>query len=266
MNKSFWLIVGTLVLSPVILNFTIFQFNTPWTYGNGETWLTFWGNYSGGLISAFVAYFIANSQIKKQLRIDLAQKKHDRMIAQLPSLFRLQFELETYIIQLKNVVEERNHLILKAGGIIPDEEYDPNKVMAGIKEYNLDIQKYKIESLNHEVYQLLEKIENDDLHIKLLTCFKFYERFSKAVSYDNDATNRKVEEIMNWFIVNAEPYTESALVEERHLQMEADEYYLLKRKVWKEIEEEIAVKDFEDAFESVQKEIYEVQEIKNSIL
>ncbi|MCM3641414.1 hypothetical protein M4D68_09720 [Priestia aryabhattai] len=69
-EKKFWLTTVAVLAAPAVLNFTIFQFNTPWTYGEGDEWLSFWGNYSGGLISAYVAYFIANSQIEKQAKID----------------------------------------------------------------------------------------------------------------------------------------------------------------------------------------------------
>ncbi|PGT81581.1 hypothetical protein [Bacillus sp. AFS040349] len=69
--KYFWLALGAVLLVPFVLNMTIFQFGTSWTFGEGDTWLAFWGNYSGGILSGVVAFMVA--------RLTLAEdkKKHN---------------------------------------------------------------------------------------------------------------------------------------------------------------------------------------------
>ncbi|MGE1103403.1 hypothetical protein [Peribacillus simplex] len=131
--------------------------------------LSFWGNYTGGIISAFVAYFIANSQIEKQRLIN----EHERTIAQLPSLMRIRIELDKYILELIRVNQERDVFVLT------------EKVKA---DFNIegvpDLGRFTILLFKEENYSLLEKIENDDLHIKLIRCFEFYDDFSKTISLD----------------------------------------------------------------------------------
>lgn len=165
-----FVVTGVVLLAPVILNMTLFQFTTPWTYGDGDEWLSFWGNYSGGLISAVVAYIVANFQIKKQQVIN----EHEKTIAQLPSLMRIRIELNKYILELRRVNQERATFVLT----------DKVKSDFGIKAEGPFLSKYTILLFKEENYSLLEKIEDDDLHIKLISCFEFYDDFSKTISLD----------------------------------------------------------------------------------
>ncbi|MGE7610004.1 hypothetical protein ACQKML_25995 [Peribacillus frigoritolerans] len=172
-SKTFWKYALIILLFPAVVNFLLFQYKLPWVFGTSDNWLSFWGNYTGGLISAFVAYFIANSQIEKQQIIN----EHERIIAQLPSLMRIRIELNKYILELRRVNQERDILLLgerlRADSDIQSEG-DP------------DLRAYTILLFKEESYSLLEKIENDDLHIKLISCFEFYDDFSKTISFDTD--------------------------------------------------------------------------------
>ncbi|MGY3315777.1 hypothetical protein ACV242_004273 [Peribacillus simplex] len=175
-SKKMWVAVtGVVLLAPVILNMTIFQFTTPWTYGDGDEWLSFWGSYSGALISAVVAYIVANFQIKKQQLIN----EHERAVAQLPSLMRIRIVLNKYSGELRRVKQERD--ILMHGYKINNND----TVQAeGRGELEGDLRSYTIELFNEENYSLVEKIVNIDLLMKLTLCFDFYDDFSKAVSFD----------------------------------------------------------------------------------
>ncbi|WP_163529280.1 hypothetical protein [Halobacillus ihumii] len=66
-DKSFWVVLGSILVFPIVFNYTFLQFSAWRVAGNENSWISFWGNYSGGLISAFVAYIVANSQVDKQV-------------------------------------------------------------------------------------------------------------------------------------------------------------------------------------------------------
>ncbi|MEC0273880.1 hypothetical protein [Peribacillus frigoritolerans] len=164
-SLSVWKYALIILLFPVVVNFLLFQYKLPWVFGTSDNWLSFWGNYTGGLISAFVAYFIANSQIEKQQIIN----EHERIIAQLPSLMRIRIELNKYILELRRVDQENVLVLTENVKAEPDGPF---------------LRKYTILLFKEENYSLLEKIEDDDLHIKLIKCFEFYDDFSKTISLD----------------------------------------------------------------------------------
>lgn len=168
-RKTFWSYALIILIFPAVVNFLLFQSKLPWVFGTADNWLSFWGNYTGGLISAFVAYFIANSQIEKQQIIN----EHERIIAQLPSLMRIRIELNKYILELRRVDQE-NVFVLT----------ENVKADFGIQDEGPFLRKYTILLFKEENYSLLEKIEDNDLHIKLIRCFEFYDDFSKTISLD----------------------------------------------------------------------------------
>ncbi|MDA2738032.1 hypothetical protein PDQ75_23020 [Bacillus cereus group sp. Bc015] len=61
--KEFLIVIICFVLTPVILNYVLFTWRAPRVYGDGDTWLGFWGNYSGAFVGALVALWIANRQV-----------------------------------------------------------------------------------------------------------------------------------------------------------------------------------------------------------
>ncbi|WP_230137702.1 hypothetical protein, partial [Peribacillus frigoritolerans] len=149
-SKTFWSYALIILIFPAVVNFLLFQSKLPWVFGTADNWLSFWGNYTGGLISAFVAYFIANSQIEKQRIIN----EHERTIAQLPFLMRIRIELDKYILELRRVNQERKAIAIT----------DKVKADFHIQAERPDLRKYTILLFKEENYSLLEKIEDDDLH------------------------------------------------------------------------------------------------------
>jgi hypothetical protein len=55
---------------PIIINYLLLTWHFPGVQGNYNDWLGFFSNYSGGIIGAIGAYFVAIHQIKKQKEID----------------------------------------------------------------------------------------------------------------------------------------------------------------------------------------------------
>jgi hypothetical protein len=217
-------VTGVVLLAPVILNMTLFQFTTPWTYGDGDEWLSFWGNYSGGLISAVVAYIVANFQIKKQQVIN----EHEKTIAQLPSLMRIRIELEKYLLELIRVNQERHAVVITKRV----------KADLNIQAEGAHLRKYTILLFKEENYNLLEKIENDDLHIKLISCFEFYDEFSESISLDVNSNKED-----NFYQVQTISKKETA---------------------WRRLDDEDKLNFFKSVIEEVYEEIGTIQEKKKT--
>ncbi|GGB43092.1 hypothetical protein [Fictibacillus barbaricus] len=174
--KNFWLTVGAVLIAPVVLNMTIFQFGTPFTYGDGDEWLSFWGNYTGGLVSAYVAYFIANSQIKKQLEIDMLKQRQTNLLNQLPALIRLKNELGRKRGQLFRANGEMQQYISENGRL--RSERNPQGIPSGAA-YQKTIQ---VEPMREDIWIYIEKIDDVDLQVELMNALQFYKDFSEAVS------------------------------------------------------------------------------------
>ncbi|MCK2020773.1 hypothetical protein [Peribacillus frigoritolerans] len=218
----FWKYALIILLFPVVVNFMLFQRQLPWVFGTADNWLSFWGNYTGGLISAFVAYFIANSQIEKQRIIN----QHEKTIAQLPSLMRIRIELNKYILELRRVNQERAVFVLT----------EDIKGDFDIQAEGPFLSKYTILLFKEENYSLLEKIEDDDLHIKLISCFEFYDDFSKTISLDMYSNK-----------------------DDNFYQMQT---ISKKQNVWERFYEESQLSIFEQVLDEVSKEIADIQKKK----
>ncbi|MFK8793682.1 hypothetical protein [Planococcus plakortidis] len=264
-NKELLIYIPIVILFPVALNFILFSFDLGISYGDGNVWLAFWGNYSGGIISAIVAYIVAHTQIDKQVKIESKQKKRDRLIAQLPSLVRIKYELQTYLEQLENTKQEREYIILAEGGLIKtsegDELLDYDEDEEGILDYELVSKQFIVQSIELKVYDWLEKIENDELHIELIDSLKFYEGFSEALSYDPEQYDKKKDTLM-------QKVKEGSLEFGKYLEIiNKDEKEVLdvldkKIKYWDKLFEEKMIEKFQSLITTVESEIESVKAIK----
>ncbi|MEC0273883.1 hypothetical protein [Peribacillus frigoritolerans] len=275
-SKTFWKYALIILLFPAVVNFLLFQYKLPWVFGTADNWLSFWGNYTGGLVSAFVAYVVAysqiekqqilaNSQIKKQQQIEL----HNRIIAQLPSLMRIRLELSNYSMELRKVKQEREAYVAVQGEILgkkiyfPKPEYSMPSLEEKMEKYEhrANLGRYTIDLFDKNNYILLEKIENDDLHLKLITCFNFYDDFSKAVTIDLVPLEKKIEEH------RPGPKTTTSLDMNKVLQSsiartELVDYISKKQIIWKKFFEESQLSIFEQVLDEVNKEIADIQKRK----
>ncbi|WP_230136467.1 hypothetical protein, partial [Peribacillus frigoritolerans] len=245
---SFWFTLVAILCAPILLNVTLFQFTTGLTY-KGD-WLSFWGNYSGGLISAVVAYVVANSQIQKQLTLDLAKEKYSKMVSQLPSLVRIQIELNTYIEEISSVKADKDYFLFTNSNLSTGEYV----IEYGEIDLKVIGRKYEIVEFNSDNYKLLESVENDELHIELINCFRFYNEFSKAISFDITLIVKKLNEIIEVQTQNTSIDTNLTNSANRlHLDME--KYFKKKENAWNKLQENDMLNKFEQVLSDVSEEI-----------
>ncbi|WP_409174823.1 hypothetical protein [Brevibacillus fortis] len=104
---SIWVGIFILIFgSPMLINLLV-SFRTQWTVEEGSDWISFFGNYSGGLIGGVVAYLITRYQFTMQKRND-AEKE---LRSQLPVLYKLKSVLRILGMQfsyMANIDETLN--------------------------------------------------------------------------------------------------------------------------------------------------------------
>ncbi|MFF2016088.1 hypothetical protein [Paenibacillus sp. NPDC058177] len=92
-----WIIVA-FVSGPVFVNVLMLIPAVPRiTAGNTELWLSFFGNYSGGIIGGIVALLVTKYQIDQQKKTD----HNKRLLEQLPTLHAIKIELD----KIRSVME-----------------------------------------------------------------------------------------------------------------------------------------------------------------
>lgn len=272
-TTSFWAVVVVTLLVPFILNITIFQFTTPITF-HGD-WLSFWGNYSGGILSAIVAYLVANSQIRKQQDLDLRKDKYTRTINQLPALVRIEIELEKYIKELHSVKEQRESFVKARGGIRKNQGDDDisdflKSSEEGLPEFELNEKHYYMELPLSDNTYYLERIEDIDLHIDLITCFNFYKDFADAINYNIVLADKKRNELRDSLSDRAilgeisVSKLQVGLEQEGLMYRETSHYYDKKKKYWEEFYEKEMLYKFEEVFQRLRDEIETVKQIKKT--
>ncbi|MGG3663610.1 hypothetical protein [Bacillus gobiensis] len=251
MLKTFWkyaLIILIVSLFPVVINLALYQ---KIFFGKGNDWLSFWGNYTGGLISAIVAYIV----VKYQIKSDLAKEKYIRTINQLPALLRVMIELEKYFKELQRVKEEREILNHNSS-----EEFDIDNP--------INENQYLIELPQSDDFPLLEKVEDMDLYIHLIRCFNFYRDFSSAMNYDMLLAYRKRSDLQITAsdLSKEEKYSKIPVVHQQ-IELITNELTVYKNKktsCWKTFYEDDMLSKFKEVLSRLDNEITTVKQIKET--
>lgn len=268
LNKELFKYIPIILLFPVALNFILFSFDLGISYGDGNVWLAFWGNYSGGVISALVAYFVANSQIKKQVSLDLNKRHFELATNQLPALIRIKIELEKFIEELERVKVERELFIRSWGMILPRDgsKFDPKDIpeepSREVPKWVLHQKNYNIELANEEVFKYLERVEDIDLHIDLINAFNFYSRFSKGLLFDIEVAKGKKDKIQYEVVTGANTSYASSESELELLQIEIDKAYKEKTQGWETLYNQGKIEEFKNIFAHLNQEIERTIEVK----
>ncbi|MEC4031873.1 hypothetical protein [Bacillus subtilis] len=164
-DKKFWIkVIAAIFLIPFVLNMTLFQFTTGFTYQGGD-WLSFWGSYLGGFSSGIIALIVAFATIREDRR----KHSYDMVIKQLPVMVRIKMELEKIINNIDRAKKVREDIMETHNVSIEDLEL----------VYMVDV-----DMIDKEKWDSLDKLQDIDLQVELLEVKQFYEIFSESLRYD----------------------------------------------------------------------------------
>lgn len=258
--KSILLLITLCLAAPVAVNYIVFLGRLPSVFGSSDNWLSFWGNYTGGILSAVVAYIVAKLQIRNQKNLD----RRKEIIGQLPSLLRIEIELKKYYPEILRVIEHRENLIRAHGGICTFEDDDEE----GISEYELNGFQYKIEKFDDEHFKLLENISNINLHIDLIKCFQFYKEFSIALNIDTAPLEERIDEIVkeqvDYHDLNNGNFNRNLTDEANKINEDKSTIEDLKEKAWEKAMKENMSEKFDKVIKDLEIEIKEVIKVKEN--
>ncbi|WP_406866886.1 hypothetical protein AB0764_10510 [Priestia megaterium] len=267
MRKNWWSldwqdtlkIITVFLIFPFILNGVLFSWRAPWTNGAGNDWLGFWGNYSGAFVGALVALWIARKQINDQRKLE----SEKRVLAQLPALVFLKYEMERMLKELEQALEDRNGYAKYDGKTgekftnLTEDEKRANKYRAEDKIYN-------VKPTNTEGYTYITNIESIDLHVALIECFNFHKQFSETVSQSHSAKLAEIEYQKQLDRHHESPTEESAILFKQKF-FRRFEVQAIKRDVWKRLEEEKQIDRFKDTYEELIRELDKIKKVKANI-
>lgn len=240
-----WVKIGLVIIGalafPIILNFTLFKEKFTYAYGDGNQWLGFWGNYSGGILSGIVAYLVTIITIKE----DRKKHSYDLKMSQLPAMVRIKLELE----KIRNNIEKAYK-----------QKTDITKREEERKNFNFDEYPLHVELIDQEKWSYIDKIQNISLQIKLIEIKEFYDTFSKSLIYDGifekEKFARVVEEIGEWKD-DYDPKNVTIEQSEKYRKLfdELEYHFYTRKHGWKKLDE-----GFKEVIEGTYKELMELIE------
>ncbi|HDR4694780.1 hypothetical protein ABR775_07090 [Bacillus cereus] len=270
--KEGLIVVFVFVIFPIILNYTLFTWRAPQTYGNGDTWLGFWGNYSGAFVGAMVALWIARKQaveqkeILKQQLIDqnkqeLAKEARNLKVIQAPALLQIELEMKRMLKELENADELMSSIANTFEGAMKHGKGKEELTSQEKEEARKEAQKGAIEMkyLNDQIFSHLQSIDSLELQIKLIDCFTFYDEFSYAISYN---ANKALEEFKK--LTKELEENDKRTFRDLHIEysVEDNRRRLKKIHAWEVFDSEHRIEDFREALKEIEKEIEEIRKIK----
>lgn len=171
-DKRFWTyLICAVIFGPIFTNILV-SFNTPWTKGDIEGWISFFGNYSGGIIGGIVAYLIARYHFMEYKKND--DVKND--LAQLPVLIKLDYEIAFMVNSLKSIKDVFGHKANEEG----ENGFPRYKIWA-----------YKT---NEKAWDNIDRILDFKLQARLLVMKNFYLEFYESMNFDINECESKIEQ------------------------------------------------------------------------
>jgi hypothetical protein len=98
---SIILVIVSIILTPILINYFVL-WDSGHSKGNVGDWIAFFGNYSGGIIGAIVAFLI----VKYQFYVISKKDIENKLISQIPILYRLKFEFERKILHVFGYISD----------------------------------------------------------------------------------------------------------------------------------------------------------------
>lgn len=266
-------VVCIFVIFPIILNYTLFTWRASQTYGDGDTWLGFWGNYSGAFVGAMVALWIARKQAVEQKEIlqqqlidqnrqELAKEARNLKVLQAPALLQIQHEMNCMLKELENA----DKLI----SFVTDINENAAKHREGREELTSEEKKeardkaaqtsaIDMKPLNNQVFSHLQSIDSLELQIKLIKCFTFYDELSYVITYNPSKALQDFEKLKKELTEN-----ENQSLGDLHFDFYNEKHSRLLKKVylWSIFDSEHKIEDFRETLKEIETEIEEIRKIK----
>ncbi|WP_163529281.1 hypothetical protein [Halobacillus ihumii] len=193
----------------------------------------------------------------------------------MPSIVKLELEIEKYCEEVETVKQQREKFIEEKGGIRNTSEdfEDPEEFfeakLEGVPFYEVNEKHYYMESPKENIEKYIDNIEDIELHIDVTDCFNFYQYFYDAVTYDMKFADA-VREVKNNDITRSlEQGDMEGLSLMSHeigkMYQETESYYGKKKKAWESLYENSMLFKLEETLEKVRKEKEKTRERKEKV-
>ncbi|SDZ84795.1 hypothetical protein [Bacillus nitratireducens] len=270
--KEILVVGGIFVVVPVILNYALFTWRAPQTYGDGDTWLGFWGNYSGAFVGALVALWIARKQAVEQKEIlkqqlddqkkqELAKEARNLKVIQAPALLQVQHEMKRMLKELEKADELISLSANTFEGAMKHREGKEELTLEEKEQARKEAQKaeIKMKDFNSQVFSHLQSIDSLELQIKLINCFTFYDEFSYAITYNQNKALQDFEKLKKELKEN-----ENQILGDLHFDFYNEKHSRLLKKeyLWSIFDSEHKIEDFRETLKEIETEIEEIRKIK----
>ncbi|WP_024634485.1 MULTISPECIES: hypothetical protein [unclassified Paenibacillus] len=225
-----WILIA-FVSGPVFVNILVLIPAIPRvTAGNTELWLSFFGNYSGGIIGGIVALLVTKYQIDQQKKVD----HNKRLLEQLPTLHAIKIELD----KIRSVMENYS------SGFNQFTELHEEMVKG----------KHLVSDWNQQLFSNVDLIVDETLLVDLLYFREEYLEIWGSLRYDLIGLISELE-------TSKKVNTAARMFDKRILQKEAELAVLItqieaeKRSAWEAISSGVIVTKIDALLKKLKKEI-----------
>lgn len=176
-KRNYTILFGIIILFPLILNYLVFAWHLPGTNGTLDAWISFFGNYSGGIIGGFVAYIVSRSQIR-----NLQETQNlTNLLAQHPVFVRLKIDIEKINSSINQFYLAYNQIEQ-----ISSSEVNKEQIILGAQN---------LATLNEENWEKLELIQDVSLQVNLIQLKNDYIELNKVLSLNLADVSNEIERI-----------------------------------------------------------------------
>src|SRR5690625_297551 len=173
--NEYWIVILGTLLIPIILGQVLRVPLGYLTIGEEGDWVSFFGNYSGGIIGGIVAFLVARNQIEKQNNKEAIRN----LSKELPILMGIELECKKILCQLINInefieeIEDKNSYKSLFDGLIWSRWSDINIINDPVLQEEL-IKHFEALKRNIEIFEIDVNVLESKLEGKKALLRKMY--------------------------------------------------------------------------------------------